>query len=203
MRPNAQVTTGPSTYINGNLGPFGIESVTDGTSYTAALSERLMGTASYGNSQGTSTITATQTDLALRGMFHTPIPDKLDQGPAGGATALALVQACQAVPGTQTLLGQSGEWSGATWTGCHSACMSFLAYDHVNTPNKWSCTSSSSGGNAGSYYDAITASSHHPGGVNVAFCDGSVHFVKDSVAVQVWWALGTRQWGEVIGSDQY
>lgn len=66
-RPHAaelpQGTTGPSTYINGNLGPFGIESVTDGTSNTAAISERLMGTASYGNSAGTSTITASQTDL--------------------------------------------------------------------------------------------------------------------------------------------
>lgn len=128
----------------------------------------------------------------------------LDRGPAGGPTAQAFVQACQAVPGTQTLYGQSGEWSSATWTGCHSACMSFLAYSHVNTPNKWTCQSTSSGtANAGTYYDAITASSHHPGGVNVAFCDGSVHFLKDTVAVQVWWALGTRSWGEVISSDAY
>jgi prepilin-type N-terminal cleavage/methylation domain-containing protein/prepilin-type processing-associated H-X9-DG protein len=205
MGPNAQGTTGPSTYINGNLGSFGMESITDGTSNTAAICERLMGTASYGNSAGASTITASNADLAKRGEFQTNVAvAPLDRLGAGSATALAFVQACQAIPGTQTLFGQSGEWSGATWTGCHSACMSFLGYNHVNTPNKWTCESSSAGGaNAGSYYDAITASSNHPGGVNVAFCDGSVHFIKDSVGLQVWWGLGSRNLGEVIGSDQY
>ena len=34
--------------------------------------------------------------------------------------------------------------------------------------------------------------SNHPGGVNVAFADGSVHFVKSSVAPNTWWALGSR-----------
>jgi prepilin-type processing-associated H-X9-DG protein len=52
-------------------------------------------------------------------------------------------------------------------------------------------------------YGAPSASSLHPGGVNVAFADGSVHFVKNSVGLQAWWGLGTRAMGEVIGSDQY
>jgi prepilin-type processing-associated H-X9-DG protein len=26
------------------------------------------------------------------------------------------------------------------------------------------------------------ATSFHPGGLNVAFCDGSVHFIKDSIS---------------------
>ena len=46
-------------------------------------------------------------------------------------------------------------------------------------------------------------SSHHPGGVNVLFGDGSVKFVKDSVALWTWRALGTRAGGEVISSDSY
>jgi prepilin-type processing-associated H-X9-DG protein len=48
-----------------------------------------------------------------------------------------------------------------------------------------------------------TASSNHPAGVNVCFTDGSVRFVKDSVSYQTWWALGSRNGGEVISSDQY
>ena len=43
--------------------------------------------------------------------------------------------------------------------------------------------------------------SNHPGGVNVAFADGSVHFIKNSVAPNTWWALGSRNLGEVISSD--
>ncbi len=47
------------------------------------------------------------------------------------------------------------------------------------------------------------ASSNHPGGANVMFGDGSVRFIKDSVAMTVWWGLGTRNSGEVISSDSY
>jgi hypothetical protein len=30
-----------------------------------------------------------------------------------------------------------------------------------------------------------------------------VRFMKSSVSLQAWWALGTRNGGEVISSDQY
>jgi prepilin-type processing-associated H-X9-DG protein len=43
------------------------------------------------------------------------------------------------------------------------------------------------------------ARSRHPGGVNVAFVDGSVHFVSETVDVQTWRALGSRSGGEVPG----
>ena len=47
------------------------------------------------------------------------------------------------------------------------------------------------------------ARSMHPGGVNVAFCDGSVKFIKDTIANRTWWALLTRNDGSVVGADQY
>ena len=49
----------------------------------------------------------------------------------------------------------------------------------------------------------LPPSSYHPGGVNLLFGDGSVHFIKDSVALNIWRALSTRNGGEVISSDQY
>jgi prepilin-type N-terminal cleavage/methylation domain-containing protein/prepilin-type processing-associated H-X9-DG protein len=49
----------------------------------------------------------------------------------------------------------------------------------------------------------IAARSFHSGGVNAAFCDGSVHFIKDSINATTWYALGTKGGGEVISSDQY
>ena len=37
--------------------------------------------------------------------------------------------------------------------------------------------------------------SNHPGGVNVSFMDGSVHFIKNSIGLQPWWFMGTRGTG--------
>ncbi|WZO96502.1 DUF1559 domain-containing protein [Isosphaeraceae bacterium EP7] len=47
------------------------------------------------------------------------------------------------------------------------------------------------------------ASSYHPGGVNTAFADGSVKFIKDTVNKDVWTGLGTRTGGEVISADSF
>jgi prepilin-type processing-associated H-X9-DG protein len=49
----------------------------------------------------------------------------------------------------------------------------------------------------------FTPSSSHSGGVNVAFSDGSVRFVKDSVQQLTWMAIGSRNGEEAISSDQF
>jgi prepilin-type N-terminal cleavage/methylation domain-containing protein/prepilin-type processing-associated H-X9-DG protein len=45
--------------------------------------------------------------------------------------------------------------------------------------------------------------SQHPGGVNFLMGDGSVRFIKNSINLQTYWALGTRQGSEAISSDAY
>ena len=52
-------------------------------------------------------------------------------------------------------------------------------------------------------YAAVTARSYHPGGVNALLLDGSVRFMKSSIALPVWRALGTRSGSEVISSDAF
>jgi prepilin-type processing-associated H-X9-DG protein len=69
-------------------------------------------------------------------------------------------------------------------------------YNQVNTPDKRSCIFP-----PGRIIN--TANSYHPGGVNVLACDGSVRFIKDSVSLPVWMALGSRNGGEVISADSY
>ncbi len=46
-------------------------------------------------------------------------------------------------------------------------------------------------------------SSHHPGGANFAFGDGSVRFLKASAAQKVLYMLANRNDGEMISADQY
>jgi prepilin-type N-terminal cleavage/methylation domain-containing protein/prepilin-type processing-associated H-X9-DG protein len=52
-------------------------------------------------------------------------------------------------------------------------------------------------------YGQFSFRSLHPGGANFAMADGSVKFVKNSINLQTYRALGTRAGGEVISADQY
>ena len=45
--------------------------------------------------------------------------------------------------------------------------------------------------------------SFHPGGIDALSCDGSVRFLKESVAKSVVKAYVTRAEGEILSGDQY
>jgi len=76
-------------------------------------------------------------------------------------------------------------------------------YNHIMPPNGRSCVrpGSASGDLAAAINDeggATTASSRHPGGVNMVMADGSQRFVSDSIEIRIWWALGSRDGREAI-----
>lgn len=50
----------------------------------------------------------------------------------------------------------------------------------------------------GTRHVTSAARSWHPGGVHVAMCDGSTHFVADEVNIDTWRALSTTTGGEII-----
>jgi prepilin-type processing-associated H-X9-DG protein len=92
------------------------------------------------------------------------------------------------------------------------------AYNHYMPPNSTACAalndfnvnpigggsiSTATYGGWGTFMDALPPSCNHPGGVNIAFADGSVRWVKNSVTPQTWWALGTRNGQEALSSDAY
>lgn len=66
--------------------------------------------------------------------------------------------------------------------------------------NWWEQVGNTTGNNAGANDELY---SYHPGGVNVLFGDGSVRFMKDTVAINVLRAVITIKGGETISSDQY
>jgi prepilin-type N-terminal cleavage/methylation domain-containing protein/prepilin-type processing-associated H-X9-DG protein len=51
---------------------------------------------------------------------------------------------------------------------------------------------------AGSQYSA--ARSRHTGGVNIALCDGSIRFVRNSIDIATWAGMGTMNGGEVVSN---
>jgi prepilin-type N-terminal cleavage/methylation domain-containing protein/prepilin-type processing-associated H-X9-DG protein len=186
---------------DGNLGFFGFESVTDGTSNTALFSEKVLG-----NPQGNPPPFGGAGANARRGVFDV---STLSVAYNSGNQMLAIqsMQACNSIPSTQRARDES--WvSGFSWAIGYQWNWLNQCYNHGNTPNKSICvnTAGEAGINAGAWGGTsgmVPPSSFHPGGVNICFTDGSVKFIKDSVSPQSWYALGTRNGGEVLSSDAY
>jgi prepilin-type processing-associated H-X9-DG protein len=183
---------------NSNNAYFGFSSVTDGTSNTAMLSERLIGLLSDAD------IRRGSAD-ALRSEWVAPVDlpsTVLDTGNV--QLALKFVAACQSIPATQIDAIGASNGPGWNWFFTFPEFSTQLSYNHFMTPNQISCTYPSDPAQGwGGTWAAITANSNHPGGVNVGLADGSVRFMKNSVNLQTWWALGSRNGGEVISSDAY
>lgn len=78
-------------------------------------------------------------------------------------------------------------------------------YNHVAPPNwnHWDCGLRHSYVDTPGEHAIVTANSQHPGGVGVLFGDGSVRFVKDTIALPTWRALATRSGAEILSSDSY
>ena len=88
--------------------------------------------------------------------------------------------------------------SGARWADGNAI---YTRYHHLFSPGKPSCL-------LGGTWDfdspvAVTANSRHPGGVNLMTADGSARFVKQTVDIKVWNALGTIAGGESIDAGSY
>jgi prepilin-type N-terminal cleavage/methylation domain-containing protein/prepilin-type processing-associated H-X9-DG protein len=187
-------------------GTLSLAAVTDGLSNSALFSEHLLGFGSGLDNPAQSQAVA-GSNLAKRALFQinsvTLTADANDM-----ATLLKFVAGCKSIPGGTAPVEDS--LNGANWIMAQGYDTMSVSYTHVMTPNGYSCVGAENGwptflsdGAQGGYGAASTASSNHPGGVNVCFGDGSVKFIKDSVSNQTWWALGTRNLGEVISSDAY
>jgi prepilin-type processing-associated H-X9-DG protein len=55
----------------------------------------------------------------------------------------------------------------------------------------------------GPTFAAVNSRSYHPAGVNALLGDGSVRFIKSSIAGMIWRSLGSVAGGEAISADAY
>ena len=166
---------------------FGFRDITDGVSNTAAFSEKVKG---IGNANARDLLAPTSVVLDVAATGNVSIPNDYYND-------------CRAANPRTTNL-ESGIYfnsfggQGAYW---FLGVPPHTRYTHVMLPNTWSCDYGVGGGQ--SIRGAHTASSRHPGGVNVLLCDGSVKFIKSSITKETWWAIGTMANGEVVSSDAY
>jgi prepilin-type N-terminal cleavage/methylation domain-containing protein/prepilin-type processing-associated H-X9-DG protein len=161
---------------------FSFPNIKDGLSMTACFSEKVLGIG-MGNQRDGGTPTSVVLSVGT---------------PANASDTSGYYQMCRtADPNTAPLAFAEGQAAGMDWI---IGYLSDTRYTHIMPPNSPSCEL---GGAWFGERGAFTASSRHPGVVNVLMCDGSVKPVKNSVAPPAWWGLGTMAGGEVVSADSY
>jgi prepilin-type processing-associated H-X9-DG protein len=157
-----------------------MESFTDGTSATATYSEWVKGE-------------AVPTGRAQNGLAEVY---NLGQNSNWFRTDYQFMRLCNTVPINSA--NQQWQWKGEWW-----AYGATMIYSHTQTPNRTSCVYHDINEDGRGTITMASASSNHPGGVNVLFMDGSVRFVKSSVYYWVWYAIATPSYGEAVSSTAY
>jgi prepilin-type N-terminal cleavage/methylation domain-containing protein/prepilin-type processing-associated H-X9-DG protein len=194
--PLDTITTGLFSHAT----TYGINAILDGTSNTIALGEALVGAPTWtypwrgalGEVTGLSAQVTGADDV-------TALPLATLNGIGGLQTCDNAINAARA-QGTPLPASGRGEY----WA---SASLGYSMFNTIVPPNstahEWGACSAYTGGNSVTESEFANASSLHPGGANFVFADGSVHFLKSTINLQTYWALGTRSNGEVVSADSY
>ncbi len=154
--------------------------IKDGTSNTVGASERILGEG------GESAVVASRADIKPQTMFVNPGAETNDAN--CGSTL-------------RTNFSQRRMY---TWVAGEPRCTSYNHYYAPNDKVNPDCVSNFTGTDPvtrSSGHGLSTARSRHTGGVNTWYCDGSMHFLSDSIDMVVWRALATRSGGEVVQND--
>jgi len=190
-----------ATGIFANQSAIGIQNITDGTSNTIAFSEGLVGDntnwTKWRDGMAAGALSAAQS-------WFNGLPG--GQGAYDGnrniPAVMADLQTCTGWFNSQS----NPAWQDKGWKWANGS-PGLTIFNTIVTPNSqlypWSGCRFSCGGCGVDYANYVNATSNHPGGVNVGMCDGSVRFIKNSVAMTTWWALGTKDSGDVLSSDSY
>ncbi len=178
-------STGVFTYFD----CYGLQDIPDGSAYTIAFSESLTGKPNVNSYRGNSTRGVADPGAVRFDITTNPI------------VTIQGLQACAtAFKNNQQIASNKGQ----LWA---FGARAYTLFQTIQTPNDsqykfGSCQFGCDDCGLDQSW-TVGAQSAHSGGVNVLLADGSVRFIKDSIAREVWWHLGTRDNGEAIGSDSY
>ncbi|MBX3420297.1 MAG: DUF1559 domain-containing protein [Pirellulaceae bacterium] len=161
------------------------QDITDGLSNTAAVSERLM-----------QTLTPTQSAWGWQNYDITSATPKSLLSYCGATTGrtrdlAAWINFCDAVDDPDPVFSKP---HGRAWISGWTLAAN--TYMHVYPPGINSRNCHLYGGEH-TGENIVTASSRHAAGANTLMGDGRVTFTSSSIDRQIWWAIGSRNGGEV------
>jgi prepilin-type N-terminal cleavage/methylation domain-containing protein/prepilin-type processing-associated H-X9-DG protein len=179
---------------------IGVRDVRDGTSHSIAFGEWRTG--DFNDSK----LSIPQDVVRLPRIYPSGATSSYDPRltmPAGASGFQAWLDRCSA----SASVTNNRSWVGECWS------FGFLGVSLGNTllaPNppypNCEIVNTNPGGTGQTDFDApgmYGMSSFHPGGGNVAMCDGSVRFLKSTMDMQTVWKLGSRDQGEILSDDEY
>ncbi|APW60740.1 DUF1559 domain-containing protein [Paludisphaera borealis] len=173
---------------------YSVANLTDGTSNTIAYSEALVST-TFGGKTSTKWRDGPSVGGSVGASYYTL--DATTNVPA----LTSDWQNCNNLFVTTTNYGMRGYRWGLGGEG-ESLFQTLIPPNSTLYP--WNSCRLDCGGGCGSLQSGyFNVTSNHPGGVNAAMADGSVRFMKNSISMPIWWALGTKAGGEVLSSDSY
>jgi prepilin-type N-terminal cleavage/methylation domain-containing protein/prepilin-type processing-associated H-X9-DG protein len=179
---------------------YSIATATDGTSNTIAFGEQLVGD---GGSffQGNGSPKRYRGNMLIGASGEPPNAEQLSAF-TNPAAVNAMVQTCRTQFQDPSRTMGINDYRGNRWVW---GVPGFTLFNTIQKPNDIfnGCRFDSRNNILADESLTIDASSAHPGGVNVLMGDGSARFIKDSIALNIWWSLGTRAGGEVISADTY
>jgi prepilin-type N-terminal cleavage/methylation domain-containing protein/prepilin-type processing-associated H-X9-DG protein len=177
---------------------YGVQNITDGTSNTIAFGETLVGDRSI---ELVKWRDGPVSSAAFAG--GGPFQDVSGQYQAVLADLNTCQTAFQSNPNPDVNSGILN-LKGSVWAWDQGG---FSLFNTIVPPNStqytyaWCQLGTTSWSAADGNYE--NTSSNHPGGCNFLMCDGSVRFLKSSINIRTYWALGTKSGGEIISSDSY
>ncbi len=195
--PTAQITTGlfGTDQTSHTAMVVKISMVLDGTSNTIAFGEALVGQ-------------KTKSHNWLRNSIYgvsLPASCQVQDAWSASAAVIQCLQSCDAkeMAEQQSASNPVGNNRGNSWAIGNNGISMFNTIVPPNTQQYHWGNCHTGGGAAAGNSNFANSCSNHPGGANFGFADGSVHFLKDSINIKTFWALGTRADAEVISGDSY
>jgi prepilin-type N-terminal cleavage/methylation domain-containing protein/prepilin-type processing-associated H-X9-DG protein len=199
-------TYGPGTPTTGVFTQayqaYGVQSITDGSSNTIAFGESLVGDNTIEQVKyRDGPVLATASSVCSGGWCGVYDISGNYNGVVADLNACAVGFATQPSSGAGSQNQKGFRW--AEDMGGFGLFNTIIPPNSSQWPFNWCAIARSSPNSNASDGQYLGSTSNHPGGCNFLFSDGSVHFLKSSISIRTYWALGTKANGEVISSDQY